>query len=234
MHPDLEPLLELQQSDACIDELLRRERLLDEQASALDAERTALEAAVRRSREAVEGVEHRRREISARMDEHRALEERHAAALAAVWKPRDSAAALTQVEITRRALAADEEEMTVMRGRLAELQHEARSREEELTALGARQAVDRESLESARRAMASELAAAQPARDAVAARISRQMLARYDRIRGRRGDGVLFSLRGAACGRCNTAVPLQRRNSMAGGRAIEVCEGCGALLYATG
>ena len=45
-------------------------------------------------------------------------------------------------------------------------------------------------------------------------------------------DGALYALRGAACGRCNTAIPLQRRNVMAAGRSVEVCEGCGVLLYA--
>jgi predicted nucleic acid-binding Zn-ribbon protein len=59
------------------------------------------------------------------------------------------------------------------------------------------------------------------------------MLAKYERIRQRDHAHALYPLRGAACGRCNTAIPLQRRNVIAAGRSIEACEGCGVLLYAT-
>jgi predicted nucleic acid-binding Zn-ribbon protein len=64
--------------------------------------------------------------------------------------------------------------------------------------------------------------------------VPRSILSKYERIRGREKSFALYQLRGAACGRCNTAIPLQRRNVMAAGRTIEVCEGCGVLLYTTG
>jgi predicted nucleic acid-binding Zn-ribbon protein len=57
------------------------------------------------------------------------------------------------------------------------------------------------------------------------------MLGKYDRIRGKR-QRALYALRGGSCGNCDTAVPLQRRNMMAGSGQIEVCEACGVLLYA--
>jgi predicted nucleic acid-binding Zn-ribbon protein len=64
--------------------------------------------------------------------------------------------------------------------------------------------------------------------------VPRGILSKYERIRGREKSFALYQLRGAACGRCNTAIPLQRRNVMAAGRTIEVCEGCGVLLYTPG
>jgi predicted nucleic acid-binding Zn-ribbon protein len=50
----------------------------------------------------------------------------------------------------------------------------------------------------------------------------------------RNTSNVLYPLRGQACGRCDTAIPMQRRNAIAAGRAIDVCEACGVLLYAAG
>ena len=47
-----------------------------------------------------------------------------------------------------------------------------------------------------------------------------------------RPEQALFALRGPSCGHCDTAIPLQRRNIMAGTGQIEVCEACGVLLYA--
>ncbi len=55
---------------------------------------------------------------------------------------------------------------------------------------------------------------------------SKSILAKYDRIRGRKGERAIFSLRGPSCGHCDTAIPLQRRNQMAGTGPIEVCEAC--------
>jgi predicted nucleic acid-binding Zn-ribbon protein len=59
------------------------------------------------------------------------------------------------------------------------------------------------------------------------------MLGKYDRIRGKRTQ-ALYALRGGSCGNCDTSVPLQRRNLMAGTGQIEICEACGVLLYAEG
>jgi predicted nucleic acid-binding Zn-ribbon protein len=56
------------------------------------------------------------------------------------------------------------------------------------------------------------------------------MLGKYDRIRGKRTQ-ALYPLRGGSCGNCDTSIPLQRRNMMAGSGDIEVCEACGVLLY---
>ena len=58
------------------------------------------------------------------------------------------------------------------------------------------------------------------------------MLGTYDRVRRRRRAEAVFPLRGPSCGACDTAVPTQRRAAMASSGALEMCEGCGALLYA--
>ena len=88
---------------------------------------------------------------------------------------------------------------------------------------------------AARRAPALEgaLAEARAKRNQTATRVSKSLLAKYDRIRTRRGEPALYPLRGPSCGHCDTAIPLQRRNLMAGTGQIEVCEACGVLLYAT-
>lgn len=88
-------------------------------------------------------------------------------------------------------------------------------------------------IEAQRSALQSELTEAQCERESRAGAVSRPMLGKYDRIRGKRTQ-ALYALRGGSCGNCDTAVPLQRRNVMAGSGEIEVCEACGVLLYAEG
>jgi predicted nucleic acid-binding Zn-ribbon protein len=89
----------------------------------------------------------------------------------------------------------------------------------------------RPAIESQRNALRSQLDDALADRNGKAGAVSRPMLGKYDRIRGKR-DQAIYPLRGGSCGHCDTAVPLQRRNMMSGTGQIEVCEACGVLLYA--
>ena len=100
-----------------------------------------------------------------------------------------------------------------------------------LAALEAEQNAARPEIEAKRNSLRSELDAARRDRDGRARSVARPMLGKYDRIRGKRTQ-ALYPLRGGSCGNCDTAVPLQRRNMMAGTGEIEVCEACGVLLYA--
>jgi hypothetical protein len=58
------------------------------------------------------------------------------------------------------------------------------------------------------------------------------MLNKYERVRVRKHGETVFPLRGASCSACDTAIPTQRRATMAASGALEMCEGCGMLLYA--
>jgi uncharacterized protein len=78
-----------------------------------------------------------------------------------------------------------------------------------------------------------ELRLARSHRDDKARHVQRGQLQRYDRILAKRRGQVLFPLRAGSCSNCDTVIPVQRRSSMTSTGALEVCEGCGMLLYAT-
>ena len=44
----------------------------------------------------------------------------------------------------------------------------------------------------------------------------KSILSKYERILSRNTSNVLYPLRGQACGHCDTAIPMQRRNAIAG------------------
>jgi predicted nucleic acid-binding Zn-ribbon protein len=95
-----------------------------------------------------------------------------------------------------------------------------------------RQAETRAALDGERAAIEAEIAQARAKRDKTAHDVPRPMLAKYDKVRSRRRAETLFPLRGPSCSACDTAIPTQRRAVMAASGTIEMCEGCGALLYA--
>jgi predicted nucleic acid-binding Zn-ribbon protein len=224
--------LELQKEDAEIDSLESRRSDLDGQLLSLDREREASVKALEQTRAAADEEDRKRRELLLKVQAHKELHERNLGALEMVKKAKEATAAMSQIDLVRRALAQEESEVQTMTARIRELEHTAQLQEKELANTDERQQSAREQIEGARREIDEELRAAREKRDESAQRVSRGVLTKYERIRGRSGSSALYPLRGLACGRCNTAIPLQRRNVIAAGRSIEVCEGCGVLLYA--
>jgi predicted nucleic acid-binding Zn-ribbon protein len=233
VHPDLITLLALQDDDSTVTGLQAQLRELDAQLATLERERSTLSGAIERARSATEAEEQKRRELSLKVQEHKALQDKNIATLDSVRKAREATAAMAQIDITRRVLAQEENDLQALSGRISDLKQATELHAMELSELEERQAEERMAIERRRAELQGELDQARAKRESSAARVPRQILAKYERIRGRDNAHALYPLRGAACGRCNTAIPLQRRNVIAAGRSIEVCEGCGVLLYAT-
>ncbi|HEY9450966.1 MAG TPA: hypothetical protein VIQ60_14540 [Gemmatimonadaceae bacterium] len=232
MHPDLAALLALQEDDTAVAALEARLDELGERTEALDRERSLAGAAIERIRTGAETEERKRRDLALKVQEHKSLQERNLATLDVVRKAREAQAAMTQVDMARRVLVQEESDLQVLTTRLAELSKEAELHVRELEEVDRRQVDERKAIARSRREIENELVAVRAKRETSASRVPRATLAKYERIRRHEKSHALYQLRGTACGRCNTAIPLQRRNIMAEGRSVEVCEGCGVLLYA--
>ncbi|HET7586094.1 MAG TPA: hypothetical protein VFK13_14365 [Gemmatimonadaceae bacterium] len=233
VNADLEALLALQKEDVAIVALEERAEALANRERALDQERAALVDAIARAREAIAAERERHTQLDGKVQQHRALQQRNLAALESVWKAKEATAAMVQVEMARKVLLQEESDLQAMTAQIQRLEQAATLHEAELAEAEERQRGAREQIAAERSQLDAELAAVQETRSERAARVSRPILSKYERIRRRDRTGALYALRGAACGRCNTAIPLQRRNLIAAGRSIEVCEACGVLLYAT-
>jgi predicted nucleic acid-binding Zn-ribbon protein len=143
VHPDLVALLALQDEDTAVAGLESRRRDLDLREQTLDQERSTAEAGIARTRQAAEAEDKKRRELGMKLQEHRALQERHLVALDAVRKDREASAAMSQIEITRRVLAQEESEMQTLATRISDLNQAAELEQLSLGELEERQRVER-------------------------------------------------------------------------------------------
>ena len=232
MNPDLVALLALQGDDGAVSRVKERLRDVDAQLAELDHARAAAVDTLESARAALEAEEVRHRDLTNKVQDHKALQEHHVSALDAVRKPREATAAMAQIETTRKVLAQEESDLHSLGSRIMDLRQTVGLQELEIAELEGRQREERGTLAGVRSEVEEELAAGVAKRTATAAGVSRGILSKYERLRERGQSDPLYALRGQACGRCNTAIPLQRRNGIANGKAIEVCEGCGVLLYA--
>jgi predicted nucleic acid-binding Zn-ribbon protein len=233
MANDIDALLALQEDDLKIREIESQMRLLDPKLAELDKRREHAAAALVRAQSVVQTEEKKQRELQARLAQHKLMQERNLHQLDDVKRMREATAATAQVESTRRLMAEDESELQSVGRRLAEMTAAVAAATHALAAVEQEQETTRPEIESQRAALQSQLSDAKQDRQARASAVPTPILGKYDRIRGKRPQ-ALYTLRGGSCGNCDTAVPLQRRNVMAGSGHIEVCEACGVLLYAEG
>ncbi len=232
MHTDVSALLAVQHDDLGIYELEARLASLAPRLAALEKERGKVSGALERARKAVDAEEARHREARGRTDTHRQLLERSQRQFESVTSPREATAAMAQLEQTKRMVDESERDASNVQGRVNEARHQVADLERQLIEIESRQTEARASLASDRVAIEREMADARRKRDETSRAVPRPMLTKYDRVRARRRSETVFPLRGQSCSACDTAIPTQRRAAMAASGSLEMCEGCGVLLYA--
>jgi uncharacterized protein len=232
MHSDVQALLAVQHDDLHIYALEERLGSLAPRLAALERERGKVAGAIERARKAIEAEESRHREARGRVETHRQLVERSQRQYESVSSPREANAAMTQLEQTKRMADESARDADQVQGRINEMRHQVADLEKQLAELEARQADARSTLDADRLVIETELATAHSKRAESARTVPRPMLAKYEKVRARRRAETVFPLRGPSCSACDTAIPTQRRAAMAASGSLEMCEGCGALLYA--
>jgi len=226
-------LLALQKDDLKIREIEGEISQLDPQLAEFDRKKEQAAAALSRAEAAVQAEEKKQRELQSRLSQHKTMQERNLHQLEDVKRLREATAATAQVEATRRLMAEDESEIAILGRRINEMNATVSSSKQAIARLEEEQKAARPEIEAKRADLQAQLADARRDREGRAVSVSRPMLGKYDRIRGKRSQ-ALYALRGGSCGNCDTAVPLQRRNIMSASGQIEICEACGVLLYAEG
>jgi len=233
MLQEVEALLALQKDDLKIREIEGEISQLDPQLAEFDRKKEQAAAALSRAEAAVQAEEKKQRELQSRLSQHKTMQERNLHQLEDVKRLREATAATAQVEATRRLMAEDESEIAILGRRINEMNATVSSSKQAIARLEEEQKAARPEIEAKRADLQAQLADARRDREGRAVSVSRPMLGKYDRIRGKRSQ-ALYALRGGSCGNCDTAVPLQRRNIMSASGQIEICEACGVLLYAEG
>jgi predicted nucleic acid-binding Zn-ribbon protein len=231
MHADLVKLLDLQAKDATVADVDRR---LGE----LNAEVTALDAAVQRARDALEGARRaaaegsrRRDELEARVESYRVLQERRVQRLESVRNPKEASTLMAELDLARSVMAKEETEWVRSAEAVTDLERKVGEEETKVAAVDLEQAPERARLEERRRDVIAEREGAVREREASAEQIDKPLRTRYDRLRRSRTRDVIVPLVGGTCGACHTSVPLNRRSQIRSGAILDGCEGCGAILY---
>lgn len=232
MNHELEALLVVQHDDEHLREIQAKYDAFAPRLASLDTLKKRAADEVARNALALEREQEKQRKLELDLAEHRDRHEKNVEVLNHAHKVREATAAMAQVEAARKVLAEEESDLLALTRRISDLRTATAAATEALNALEREQAEQRAGIERERAALAQEKATAMAKRAVSAENVSRSLLSKYDRVQSRRKSTAVFPLHpDYSCGSCDTAIPLQRRPAMSTGQTIEVCEGCGVLLY---
>lgn len=231
MHPDLEALLAVQRHDDVIRDIERQKESLAPRRASLDQARKRVEEEIARSDATLAKEIERHRALESRIVEHRLRHEKNVEILNHAHRLKEATAAAAQVETARRVLADEESEAHALNRRIVDLRNALAASKESLESLQQSQAEERGQLDAEAATIDGRIRDAMAVRNETARAVPASLLSKYDRINTRRRTQVVFPLRNFSCGNCDTAIPLQRRPGLQVSHQIEVCEGCGVLLY---
>ena len=232
MTEELIALLALQEQDEAIDGIQGKLDALAPRVAELEKRVRLATDAVERAQTTLTAEEQRQAYLRDKVAEHKSILEKNQAALDQVKTMRAATAAVTQLEQIRRVLADEESDLAGVTRRLAELRVTVEAASAAVKAVESEQTDARAAIEKEKQAIAGEIGVASAERDVRAKIVGKAILMKYDRIRVKKRPRAVFPLNGGACSACDTSIPVQRRYTMQNTGSIELCEGCGVLLYA--
>ena len=232
MHPALESLLALQDTDVAVIQCDARLAALAPEAAVLDERLALAERALEQARAAIGAALGRKDDLEGKIASYRTMQEQRRQRLEWVRGAKEASTLMAELDLARSVLAKEEAEFMRSGDAVGEAERKAAEAERALELVREAQAGEREGLVGRRDAIAAERERAVRAREAAAEAVGAALLARYERIRRGKAPLAIFALHGGSCGNCFTAVPTQRRALIQRGATIEACEACGVLLYA--
>ena len=232
MHPDVEAILAVQTEDDLVEAIMAQLDAIAPRLAALDAVRARAIKSIQEISHTIATDEGKRVDLHQRLEEHKMRHDKNVAQLDVVKRMREATAAVTQVEMGRKVLVELEGSHRDVVNRLNEGRRVLEDRETELALLNEEQAAARQVLQVEREGLTRTLAVAQGKREAKASTVRAPLRLMYSKIRQRRRSQSLFALVAGACGSCDTAIPVHRRQAMTTSGSVEVCEACGVLIYA--
>lgn len=231
MQTELQSLLALQEDDVMIHGLEMRLAALEPRIQDLDVRMERITEAVQRSEAAVEAEEKKQAYLRDKLVEHKLLIDHNQAQMDAVKTLKQATAASAQMDQAKQIVAGEESDLLGINRRLEELRATLSNQKTDQAALAAAQEAARAEVAAEKAVIDGEMATARAKRATSAKDVPVALLNRYDRIRGRRRVEAVFAMRGMSCGNCDTSIPMQRRHVMSQTAAIDLCEGCGVLMY---
>src|SRR5438067_5270832 len=194
VHPELEPLLALQEKDQAVTATDEALSALAPELATLDEAHAAAERALAVARAGIQAAMDRRDELEGKIANYRTMQDQRRQRLEWVRGAKEASTLMAELDLARSVLAKEEAEFMRSGDAVAEAERKAAEAEQALVELRAAQAPAREALAGRREQIAAQRERALAQRERAAAQVGARSLARYERIRRGKAPLALYPL----------------------------------------
>jgi len=223
-------LEELSRIDARLQEEEAALKTLPDRLKAMKTDLARVEAMLQRERTGLAETEKFRRDLESqsKVDEQNIAKAK--AKLSQVRSGKDYMAAQREVEATRKMSAERDEEILKLIEAIETTKKSIAAHENDVADLRAHVEAEEKDIQAKIDEVEHQTRDERGQRDALSAKLPRDLLKKYQTIRGRRGIAVVPVLKGV-CGGCHMAIPPQLYIVLQRGTTIETCPQCGRIIY---
>ncbi|MEQ1856911.1 MAG: hypothetical protein ABL963_10590 [Longimicrobiales bacterium] len=226
-------LKELQKLDLRIAEARQRIAGFDPLLAEAEEPALLLESEVGTARTRLQELKLEERRLDLSSEEKRTRNKRLEERLGSVRNLREEAAVSAELEMVKRSLQNDEQEMLSLIDQLRKIEERLGELEVNYKEAAERVGPKREALLAERTEAQRDLESMRAERARFVGSVNTAEMRTYDAIRaGGRQVAVADLTEDGACGHCYGMVPLQLRNEIRHGRGLNRCEACGVILTA--
>jgi predicted nucleic acid-binding Zn-ribbon protein len=226
-------LKDLQRLDSRLAEARRRIADFDPRLAEVEQPALLLESELGTARGRLQELKLEERRLELGAEEKRTRRKRLDERLLSVRNLREEAAVSAELEMVKRAIQNDEQEMLTLIDQLRKIEERATELDNNFKQASETVGPKRDALLAERAEAQKELEDLRAERARFVGSVNASELKIYDAIRaGGRQIAVADLTDDGACGHCFGMVPLQLRNEIRRGRALTRCEGCGVILTA--
>ncbi len=233
MDERLKHLLALQDIDSQIHELMEAAKAYPERLSEIDAELATERAESDAKQVELDGLEVERKNIEAQIQMQKDQLKKWEGRLTDIKTPREYAALSREIDIGKKGIRNQEEEVLNFLEQDEALQNEIEKIERTILEKETGYADERAELQGKLAAIESDRSGLDTQRAEAAGSVEKRVMTQYDRIRARRGGlAMAAALPGGSCGACRMRLRPQLYQELVTGRAgIAQCPSCMRILY---
>jgi predicted nucleic acid-binding Zn-ribbon protein len=145
--------------------------------------------------------------------------------------PREYAALARELDIAKKTNQTAEEEIRRLAGEYEELKKGTAELEQALAEKEAVVQSEGKQIQEVLQGLQAQVQELEKERDAVATRVDRAMLSKYERIRKQRGGVAVVPVVGTTCKGCQRNIPPQMANNLRTGNDLLTCPNCHRFIY---
>lgn len=228
---ELRTIIELQRVDLKLAELQKSSSAIPRELETGRAGLEAARAAVERVEADLEALQKEDRARERRIEEVREGQQKSKARLMEVKTNEEYTALLKEIEYADQQIGQLEEEVLGSMERVEAQQVELKSLQERLKVEEEGYGKEKGLKEAELQRVGALLGEEEALRSELTGRISRGLLASYNRIRANKGGLAVASVAGGVCQGCNQRIPRQTHIDIRKNEVLFFCQGCSRILF---